>query len=1214
MPVAIPLALGAAAAGAGVAGGIAAGAASLTFLGIGAWGWAAISVGLTVLGSVAQMMLSPTPPKPQMQDGDVSVKQAIPSRRRIYGRQRTGGVFLYYDSTSEGDLKTLICHAAHEIDDSIIGAPNPEEHWLNDERVQINASGQVTDDPWWQEGSGLGDDEGHSVVTIIPYLGKPDQVIAEFDDRWTADHKGHGLNCTYVEYNDLKDEDQLKVFPQGPPPYRVVLRGAKVFDPRDSGQTAGAEAGYKWSDNAALVVLDFLTRTENGIPVGFGIAWSRVDTASFAAAAAICDQLIPKRVNGVVDGVEKRWRSWGAYELSEDRKDVLKDLLDACAGRLIQTPQGKIGLSVGAGRYRILPTDAWITPSGVPASTVTLGEDQLFGWDLTNGKAAIERVNEVRATYVAEAWDWAETEAGIQTDDAGIERNGTESSQIKLRFVPSESQAQRVAREVLRRGNPTWIGTVRTTLAGLDAWGERWITLQIPELLIDGLFEVTGMRLDRTTMMVEIDVSSYDDWWDWTASVDEKLPAIPPPEDEDEDDIPIPDEVAVTIVHRPINGQTVQAVGVITWDPPPRPIYTARARYRPVTVPPSPWQSLPVAQDGLQVETNPLADGQGYEAQVRFLGARGAGGDFSPPVPFTAIADPVAPPSPTGLTAQQGVPALGSVTVQATAPNSPKHASLRFYRNSSSSFAGATLIAGPLYSSPGSTRSYVDTPGTGDWWYFATSANWSNIESLPTLPGVLAEVLPPAPVITTTPATIGQTNPTIAGTSVAGATIKVFANAVLNTTTTANGSGNWSVPLIALGGGAQAITATATVAGNESAASGSVTLIVVWYDPDASVHADFKGGQYRLNGSASTLAGIFDVLTTSAQIVTHANGSMSFVPANSAPLCDRGLEVWENRTNRCTNRNAAPVDLTGVTLSGDAAATLTRVDDSASMGSGSILNALLTGGALNGFVYKLDNSLGTTDAFATISGTVAVVGACRGSIVYRGSAGRIEIGGATAVAFAASTSYARVGGGRTAAATTEQMRVAAPAGSIIFFILNQLENGAMDTAPIVVNAATASRNAPLIQHTAGIDFNAVEGFFGARAKVALGTTNSGIVVGSLQTTIADANLIQFSAVSAMRGLTQVAAAATGLASQSVTATNMTTGVYGYRANDFAFSANGLPVVTDTSGAVPTGTPVKITVSLSVTPPLNGVIEQVKWGIAKPSNAVIQAKSGWTTLS
>jgi hypothetical protein len=77
---------------------------------------------------------------------------------------------------------------------------------------------------------------------------------------------------------------------------------------------------------------------------------------------------------------------------------------------------------------------------------------------------------------------------------------------------------------------------------------------------------------------------------------------------------------------------------------------------------------------------------------------------------------------------------------------------------------------------------------------------------------------------------------------------------------------------------------------------------------------------------------------------------------------------------------------------------------------------------------------------------------------------------------------------------------------------------------------------------------------------------------------------------------------------------MTTGIYGYRANDFAFAANGLPVVTDTSGAVPTGTPAKITVSLSVNPPLNGIIEQVKWGVAKPANALIQAKSGWTTLS
>jgi hypothetical protein len=1361
-------------------------------IGLSAGTISAIGVGIGLAGTLAASLLAQTPPKPKMQDGDVSIKQAIPPRVRGYGRARVGGTFDFYDSTPDGDLKTLIVHVAHEVDDSTELSPNPEENWLNDERVQLDEDGNVTDDPWWQE------DDDDSVVVIQHYLGAPTQVIPSFDEKWTADHKGHGLCCSYVKYADLKDEEQIKAFPSGPPPYRAVLRLAKIFDPRIAGTNPGEhnpanEATWTWSDNSALAVLDFLTRKEQGIPVGFGISFDRVDAASFAFAANVCDQSLPLKSGGV----EKRWRTWGLYELTEDRKAVLQDLLDACNGRLIQGPDGRIGLTVGAGRYRATAEDPYTVPTGIPASTVTLNDDQILEYDFSTGKAAIERINEVRATYVSQAWEWAETEAGIQEDVASQERNGVESSQIKLRFVPSEGQAQRVARYTLKHGNPRWSGRIRGTLALLDAWGERWITLTIGELagLTNVLFEINSMRIDRATMTVEAEVQSYDDWWDWTASTDEADPAIPPPNTDEDNDVPVPQHVVVTVEHRPLNNGTLAAVGVISWDPPPRSVYVGRARYRPVTEPtPSVWQERKAEQDEFSIDTDPLIDGQQYEAQAKFIGPRGSPSDWSDSTLFTAVADPVAPSPPTFLSA---TPSGANVDLVAVAANSSNQRFIRFWRDSDATFAGAIDISGPIWTGPNGIATFTDTPGLGAWRYWATAGNWSGIESAPTGPqavtftpaapvivspatpyvtsdntptfsgtgpngttihlfdgvtdvgsvavvagawaitastladgvrNVTAKAVAPggatsvasntvvttidtvsqvpvittaspinttdttpdisgtseagaaisvyrggstlagtatadgsgnwtstlstlavgaysitakaidalgnpqsaasspaktlnvnplAPAISTSSATIGNSNPVVAGTSTASASIGVYADGVLNQTVSADGSGNWTATLSGLTAGARSITARQTVAGLTSADSTAITLTVVWYDPDAYGHADFKGGNYRLAGAGSTLAGIFDTVTTSSQIVTNADGSLHQIAANAAPLCDRGIELWEPRTNRCTNRNANPVDLTGVTLSGDVLATLTRVDDSSAMGAGTTLGALLTAATINGFVYKLDNSAGSTDAFATISGTINVTGACRGSIVYRGSAGRIEIGGATAVSFGASTPYVRAGGSRTAAATSEQMRVVAPAGAVIYFILNQLEAGAFDTAPIVVNAAIATRNSPLITRavTAGVDFSATEGFFGLRGKVASsGVTNSGIAFGSLQTTIGDCNVIQFVTSTAVRGLTQVAAAATGLASQSLTATNLTTGVYGYKANDFGFSANGLTTVTDVSGALPTGTPAKITLSINSGSALNGVIEQVKWGTTKPSTATIQAKSGWTTVS
>ena len=600
------------------------------------------------------------------------------------------------------------------------------------------------------------------------------------------------------------------------------------------------------------------------------------------------------------------------------------------------------------------------------------------------------------------------------------------------------------------------------------------------------------------------------------------------------------------------------------------------------------------------ITTSALADAV-YDVTAIAYDSAGQGSDPSAPISVTV--DTISPAAPVISTSS---PLVTTDTTPSIAGTGETGATLQVYR------AGSTPAAAPVTVAGGAWARDLNALAIGAYTITAEQTDAAGHTSPPSLPLTL-NIIPVAPAISTASATIGNTNPVVAGTSTPGASVGVYVDAVLNQTVTANGSGAWTATLAGLAGGARSITARQTVSGQLSDPSTAITLTVVWYDPDASIHADFKGGNYRLNGVASTLAGIFDVITTSPQITTNADGSLHAVAANAAPTCDRGLELWENRTNRNTNRNAAPVDLTGVTLSGDPAATLTRVDDSAAM-AGSILAALLAGGTLNGFVYKLDNTSGAADAFATIGGTVAVVGACRGSIVYRGSAGRIEIGGATAVSFAASTPYVRAGGSRTAAATTEQMRIAAPAGAVVYFVLNQLENGGFDTAPIVVNAAATARNSPVIQHTAGADFNNVEGFFGARAKVAAGATNSGIVVGSIQPTISDGNLIQYTTTTAMRGLTQVGASATGVASQALTATSLSTGVYGYKAGDFGFAANGLATVVDTAGAVPTGTPVKITVSLGVTPPLNGIVEQVKWGTAKPSSSVIQAKSGWTTLT
>ncbi|MGO4724631.1 MULTISPECIES: phage tail protein [unclassified Inquilinus] len=791
---------------AGIAGTIAIGSASISVLGV-------IGVGLSIAGTLAGTLLAPQPPKPKFEDGSQSIKQAVPARTRCYGEYRLAGAFIFYSDNDGGGLDTLVCHAAHECEAVV-------EHWLADDVVEVREdNGGVTTDPYSKFRAGT-----NSSVYIHTYLGTPDQTITlpAAAAEWTVPaHRGRGLCCTYVGYSDLKPEQQSEVFPSGPPAYRATLKGAKIYDPREEGpdlddQHIDDEESWAWSDNAALVLLDYLTRTEAGVPVGFGLDIHKyIDLASFAAAATVCDQLIP--LKDPLKPAEKRWRSCGAYDLTEDRKSVLSDLLDACGGRLTQGPDGKIGLSVGA-------------PN--PVAGVTVNDDQILEYDFSTGTAAITRINEVRATYVSKAQNWAETEAGIQMDQDSIDRNGTESSGIKLRFVPTDGQAQRVARYTLKHGNPEWAGKVRGTLALLDAWGERWIRLQISELEIDQVFEITGMRIDRTTMTVEMDVTSYDGWWDWTAATDERDSAPVPDGPSVTPATPAPTGVISTVMHRQYDAQTLIATAVIAWAAPPSASFVAEGRWRKAG---GAWQSAGVIPDTNTFETPPLEDGQNYEAGVRFKGPRGTSSSWTAAPPFMAVADPASPGMPTGLTAQAAVPGVANVTVTATAPNSPRHAALRFFRSSTTSFVGATQLGSPLYGAPGAPQAYIDTPGVGDWYYFATAANWSDVQSLPAGPQ-LAELAPAAPAITSPsgPLTTYDTRPPVSGTSMPGAAIKLFANAVQVGTGTANGSGVWTVtPTTPLGLGINNVTATQTVAGNESLPSGLRAVTVNAIDADA---------------------------------------------------------------------------------------------------------------------------------------------------------------------------------------------------------------------------------------------------------------------------------------------------------------------------------------------------------------------------------------------
>ena len=107
-----------------------------------------------------------------------------------------------------------------------------------------------------------------------------DPMLVASMPNWTSAHKLNGV-C-YIAAHYGYDKEGIW---GGVPQLTVQVRGKKVFDPRDSGQTFGDVSTYKYSDNPALCFLNYITDNE----VGKGLTQSQINMSTFTAAANVCD-------------------------------------------------------------------------------------------------------------------------------------------------------------------------------------------------------------------------------------------------------------------------------------------------------------------------------------------------------------------------------------------------------------------------------------------------------------------------------------------------------------------------------------------------------------------------------------------------------------------------------------------------------------------------------------------------------------------------------------------------------------------------------------------------------------------------------------------------------------------------------------------------------------------------------------------------------------
>jgi len=195
-----------------------------------------------------------------------------------------------------------------------------------------------------------------------------------------------------------------------------------------------------------------------------------------------------------------------------------------------------------------------------------------------------------------------------------------------------------------------------------------------------------------------------------------------------------------------------------------------------------------------------------------------------------------------------------------------------------------------------------------------------------------------------------------------------------------------------------------------------------------------------------------DPIHTSTPLRTRKGTVSKFAETYRGPLIEPA------RTNKVTCRKSEPVDTTNITKAGDAAAVLSVVDDTAALEAAGLSDI-----CTSGMVYKLDNSAGTTDARANISGATGNINQHCPSCYIR-ITGREEkypslrISNGTPVPgydTAVSTGYICKTIGYSEVSSSAILQVWATPGAIVYFILPQLEEGAFVTSPICKDSTGA---------------------------------------------------------------------------------------------------------------------------------------------------------------
>ncbi|MBU6189536.1 MAG: fibronectin type III domain-containing protein [Betaproteobacteria bacterium] len=623
-------------------------------------------------------------------DGQVTVRGSVQSRTRNYGIVHTGGA-LSFEESRDGTLGLVVTLGTGEETEIL-------EHRINDKTVNVDGSGTVTDASF------------HGAVHIYTRPGSDSQtaiseVTAKFS-QWTSNHRQRGCAHAAIICDPVKQELFSEVYGGREPVYSQIRKAVKVYDPRKDSTFPGGsgpqrlanKSTWAWSDTAALVIADYVAH-----PDGYGLGYDKVNWANIAAQADICEQT----VTTVSSATIARWRIWASYKLqSDERRQVLGDMLKACDGFCWQGPDFKFNLLVGA----------------YEAPTLTLTDDHILVMTARRGPTAQQRTSALKMLYTEASTGYREQESALVSVPGVDDDPNTDPQGVPIYYAPHHNQAVRVGKLLAARLGERWHLDLATNLYGLNLLGRRFVRVTSAQAAIDAVFAIeTGVKIqpgkDRITVSVGlVEVAAAD--WSFNAALDE---GTPPASGSTSSTFTLATPTGLTLSAVQVsqangNGVAIQA----TWDAAGRAGLRYEVRYRPTAG--GNWVLMTVESEDRTGWSGPVNSGTQYEVQVRALTIGRFASAWSASVNITPAATSVLS-APSSLTATGGA---GSAAVSFRMPPEATLAYARLYRATSSSFGAAVQVGSDIVGGLSQVMSVSDTGlSAGTYYYWVRAFNGS---------------------------------------------------------------------------------------------------------------------------------------------------------------------------------------------------------------------------------------------------------------------------------------------------------------------------------------------------------------------------------------------------------------------------------------------------------------------------------------------------------